>query len=282
MNEWVSRDELLADPSRANALSEQALGVNQVPVIPDPPVDFVTFPGGLMHGGQVIKTAQVRELNGSDEEALSRAMKSGSAVHLIDTLLQRGTVKLGNEGAEPIVLKQLLIGDRHELILAIRNATYGEDFEIENWICPNCGTDNNISLNLRTDLDRVTLEDPSNPTIEVPLRKGGKAVVRFPNGYDEEASLMPGITRSESNTVLLSKCLVSVTDKTGKTVRADQSLGLASGLSIPDRAAIVKAIIERQPGPQFTMINFVHEGCGKEVSLALGVADLFQELFGVL
>ncbi len=282
MNEWISRDELLADPSRANALSEQALGVNQVPVIPDPPMDFVTFPGGLMHGGQVIKTAQVRELNGSDEEALSRAMRSGNAVHLIDTLLQRGTVKLGNDSPDPVVMKQLLVGDRHELILAIRNATYGEDFEIENWVCPNCGTDNNISLNLRTDLDRVTLEDPSNPVTEVTLRKGGKAVIRFPNGYDEEASLMPGITRSESNTVLLSKCLVSVTDKDGKVIRADQSLGLASNLSIPDRAAIVKAIIERQPGPQFMKISFTHEGCGKEVSLALGVADLFQELFGVL
>jgi hypothetical protein len=282
VNEWISRDELLADPSRANALSEQALGINQVPMIPDPPVDFVTFPGGLMHGGQVIKTAQVRELNGSDEEALSRAMRSGNATHLIDTLLLRGTVKLGNEAPDPVILKQLLIGDRHELILAIRNATYGEDFEIENWICPQCGTDNNISLNLRTGLDRVTLEDPSNPTMEIPLRKGGNAVVRFPNGYDEEASVVPGITRSEGNTVLLSKCLVSVTDKSGQTIRADQSLTLASNLSIPDRATIVNAIITKQPGPQFTKIDFVHEGCGKQVSLALGVADLFLELFGVL
>jgi hypothetical protein len=282
VNEWISREELLADPSRANALSAQALGHNDIPVIPEPPTDFVNFPGGLMHGGQIIKTAQVRELNGSDEEALSRALKSGNAVHLIDTLLARGTVKLGSEPADPVVLKQLLIGDRNELIVGIRNATYGEVFEIENWICPSCGSDNNISLNLRTDLDRRTLEDPANPTITVDLRKGGQALMRLPNGYDEEMFTVPGITRSESNSLMLRQCLISVTDKDGKATRAKENLSLVTNLSIPDRAAIVKAVIDRQPGPQFFKIDFTHEGCGKEVSLALGVGDLFLELFSVL
>lgn len=282
MNEWISREELLADPSRANELSAQALGHNDVPVIPEPPVDFITFPGGLMHGGQVIRTAQVRELNGSDEEALSRALKSGNAVHLIDTLLTRGTVRLGSEKADPVVLKQLLIGDRNELIVGIRNATYGEEFSIENWICPACGSDNNISFNLKTDLDRRTLEDPANPKITVDLRKGGSAVVRLPNGYDEEVFTIPGVTRSESNSLMLRQCLISVTDKDGRTVRANENPSLVSNLSIPDRAAIVKAVIDQQPGPQFFKISFTHEGCGKEVSLALGVGDLFLELFGVL
>lgn len=282
MNEWISRDELLADPSKANALSEKALGVNNIPVMPEPPDDFVNLPGGLVHGGVTIRTAQVRELNGSDEEALSRAVRSGNATHLIDTLLERGTVKVGNEKASPVLLKQLLIGDRNELAIAIRNATYGENFEIENWVCPECGADNNISLNLKTDLDRVVLDDPGNPVFEVPLRKGGKAVVRYPNGYDEEASVLPGITKSESNTLLLRKCLVSVTDKTGKITRADQSLSIASDLSIPDRAAIIKAIVDKQPGPKFYRVDFVHDGCGKEVSLALGIADMFRELFSVL
>lgn len=282
MNDWISRDELLADPARANELSAMALGHNEIPVVPEPPTDLVTFPGGLMHGGQLIRTAQVRELNGSDEEALSRALKSGSAVHLIDTLLTRGTVKLGSEKADPIVLKQLLIGDRNELVVGIRNATYGDMFEIENWICPSCGSDNNISFNLRTDLDRTTLKDPANPTIEVPLRKGGKAVVRLPNGYDEEMFTVPGITRSESNSLMLRQCLISVTDKDGKVTRANENPALVTNMSIPDRAAIVKAVVDQQPGPQFFKISFTHEGCGKEVSLALGVGDLFLELFGVL
>jgi hypothetical protein len=282
VEEWISRDELLADPARANALSAQALGHNDIPVMPEPPMDFVTLPGGLMHGGQLIRTAQVRELNGSDEEALSRALKSGNAVHLMDTLLTRGTVMLGGDKADPIILKQLLIGDRNELIVGIRNATYGEDFEIDNWVCPACGSDNNISLNLRTDLDRTTLEDPSNPTITVSLRKGGKALVRLPNGYDEEVFTTPGITRSESNSLMLRQCLISITDKDGKVTRANENPALAVNLSIPDRASIVKALVDHQPGPQFFKISFTHEGCGKEVSLALGVGDLFLELLGVL
>jgi hypothetical protein len=64
-----SREQALVDPEAVNAAITAALGAPQLPVIDDAPSDLVSLPGGLVYGGKVIKTAIVRELNGSDGSA---------------------------------------------------------------------------------------------------------------------------------------------------------------------------------------------------------------------
>jgi hypothetical protein len=282
--QWVTREELLADPGMANSLSQQALGTPVMPVIDDVPDDLVELPGGLIHGGQVIRKATIKELDGSDEEALSRAIKSNDPRHFLDTLINRGCVAVGHLPATPDLLNQLYIGDRNEIAIAIRNATYGDEFKLDSWTCPYCNGQSDISFNLKTDLERTRLTDPGKDgMVEVKLRKGGTAVARFPNGYDEAAFMSDANwSKAEINSEMLRRCVHTLTDAKGVTIRVQEQPSFITKLNIPDRAKIVNAIIENQPGPKFTVIEFEHEECKNRVSFALGLGDLFLELVGNL
>lgn len=274
-----SREEVLADPAKANA--ELLAATSSIPPeAPDAPDDIVRLPGGLVRGGNVIRTAQVRELNGSDEEALSRAFQSGSGYRFIDTLIERGTVKVGDITADRDLVKSMLIGDRDALALGIRIVTYGDVMDIERWMCPSCGKMSDIKFSLKDDIETVTLKDPAEETVfEVKLRKGAKARVRLPNGADQDALFADeDWTPAQRNTVLISRCVLTYTDPTGQQFNMAAFPSMALSLSIPDRQKIISEISKRQPGPRYNEVKFTHDECGNEVTLALGVRDLFRDL----
>ena len=280
----ATREDALASPEKTNAdigaLLNEA-GVNPQPPIEDPPDDTVKLPGGFVQG-KVRRTAVIRELDGSDEEALSRALRSNSGVafHFMDTLITRGTVSVGDLAATPEVLKSMLIGDRDELSLAIRVATYGDEFVIEQWICPFCEQKSDLSFSLATDIDRKVLKDPATDSVfEVKLRKGASVRVRLPNGEDQEALYEDDSwTTSQRNTILLSRCILNYTDSGGQEFNMAAFPSLSLKLSIPDRQKVVKEIGQRQPGPRYNEVKFTHDECKNQVILALGVRDLFRDL----
>jgi hypothetical protein len=283
----VSRATALADPNAANAEVNKALngaGVSDIPKAPEPEDGFVRLPAGLVRNGEVTRTAIVRELNGMDEEALSKAMKVGNPIHFTDVLVSRATETLGNEPATKEDLKNLLIGDRDELVLAIRIATYGETLSIDQWTCPHCKAVTPISFSLKDDIERVRLENPAEEMVfEVELRKGAKAKVRLPNGSDQEYMFEnPEWTTAQRTSRMLTRCVMTYTDPTGHTFQVVAMPSIVLGLSIPDRQKIVMEISKRQPGPQYNGVKFTHTECGNEVVLALGVADMFRELINFL
>lgn len=278
-----SREDALANPGQTNTEVSAILagaGVNDAPEIEDAPDDLVKLPGGLVRGGKVYRTAIVRELNGSDEEALSRALQSSSVFHFMDTLIERGTVSVGDLRADRDVLKGMLIGDRDELALAIRCATYGDEMTIERWVCPHCERMSDISFSLVGDVERDTLKNPAEDTVfEVELRKGAKATVRLPNGGDQDALFEDeSWTTAQRNTKLLAQCVMTITDAAGQTFNVMAFPSMVMNLSIPDRQKIIRQISERQPGPRYNEVKFVHQECKNEVILALGVRDLFRDL----
>jgi hypothetical protein len=278
-----SKEDLLAKAQagaeQIRAVLEQSGGSSGIPVMPEPPGDLVALPGGIQRGDAWVRTAQVRELNGSDEEALSKALKSGNIVHFMDTLVSRGTVQVGSEDATRDLLKQLLIGDRDELALAIRIATYGDTFSTDAWECPACKDVIPLNFSLTEDVARKRLADPADARFMVPLRKGAKALVRLPSGADQEYLYVdPSWTPSQRNSRLLERCVMSYTDPAGHEHQVVAQPSIVMSLSIPDRQAIVREISKRQPGPRYNEVTFAHDGCGNEVTLALGVADLFRDL----
>jgi hypothetical protein len=94
--QFISREEALADPSRVNDLIAQLTGGDQVPVMPDAPGDLINLSTG--------KYATVKELTGSDEEALSKSMASNNMFHFMDTLLTRGVLTVDGLPASPEIL----------------------------------------------------------------------------------------------------------------------------------------------------------------------------------
>src|SRR6185437_9023507 len=209
-----------------------------------PPDDLVVLPGGLVDSGMVVRNVVVRALTGEDEEALARAVRGGNFFHYIDTLLERGTVAIGNHREQADVrkqLKSLLVGDRDAVVLGIRRATYGDDIEIKDWICPSCGEESNISMTVE-DIPVGEMDDPvTENTFTVKLRRGRSARVRLANGYDQAAVFENlKLSQAERDTLLLSRCVLVLTESDGSERTLAGFPSVARGMSMPDRKTILK------------------------------------------
>lgn len=269
----------------ANAAGAAAMSAaaTKYPDAPAPSPEIVNLPGGLKVGQDFVTTVHVKELDGNAEEALSRAglpdPRTGqvNTFHYLNTLLEQGTVKVGDASPEESkgLLRKLLVGDRDAVLLGIRVITYGKDLEIPQWECPQCGDLSDLVIDLYTDVTVKTLNG-NDASFEVKLNKGAVASVRLPNGEDQQAmSENPKATQAERNTVTLQRCVSTIVDGEGRTHSMAGFPSLARDMTIPDRRKILKEISDRQPGPQFQDVKLTHAACGNEVSLSLGIGDLF-------
>jgi hypothetical protein len=276
----------LDNPAAANAqisalLSEATQGEVAKPSISHPAGGNFSLPGGYVRGGDYASVrydAEVRELTGADEEALTKA-RSGGIGKFLATLLQAGTVGVAGLLASPSVLSELLLGDRDMLLLEIRRATYGDEIVWDQYSCPWCAEEFTLTVTL-DEIPIRRLDDPSKRTFEVPLRKGRTAFVRLPVGADQEAllAIMDRASDSEQNTILLSRCIISVVEADGSEQAVSGNPDFARSLGLMDRQSILDAIEKNQPGPQYNGVKFTHDSCGKEVPLFIRVGDLFQGL----
>lgn len=285
----MTRDEILADPQAAQAALDLATkaSLTDLPVPELPPDDLVTLPGGYVHKGNVIKHAVVRELNGEDEEALAKALQGGNLYHLLDTLISRCVVKLGDLSHEDTVaaVPNLLTGDRDEIILGIRAATYGDTVEVFGWTCPECaGVVDKIEFSLKDDVARIKLKNPlADSEFEVKLNRGAKAKVRLATGSVQMAVWeQDNLVGPQRDDIMLSKTVQTFTDRAGQEHIISLFPSMVRQMSAPDRRKIVRELSQRQPGPRYNDVRFTHDGCHKEVALALGITDLFRDLIAGL
>lgn len=270
----------LNDPIAANREIEEVLKntIADYPTPDLPPDDLVLLPAGLLTGQDLTKSVIVRELTGEDEEALARAVQNNNVFHYVDTILEHGTVKIGDTDPEDIRknLRNLLIGDRDAVLLGIRRATYGDEISIPEWVCPACGELADISMTLE-DIPAREMDDPAESSVfTVKLRRGRSARVRLANGHDQAAVFEnPKLSQAERDTVLLSRCVLTLTYEDGSERNLAGFPSLARGMSMADRKTILRELAERQPGPRFTDIKHTHGACGKEVSIAVDIGTLF-------
>lgn len=234
-----------------------------------PPDCTVTLPGGLIKDDELHTLCEVRELTGEDEEAIA---KSGANFYrFISTILERGVVKIGGVKAGATVLRDLLIGDREALLLGVRIATFGNTIEINNITCPECGEYvGDVEVDL-TKIPVTKLDDPMQQTFSVALRKGDVAIVRLPNGHDQQAIFQNDrLSAAEQNTLLLSRTVISINGAKTKGTTTVQNMGIA------DRRKILEFLTKTQPGPRYDEETFEHESCGNQVKVSLTVVDLFR------
>jgi len=269
------------DPVAAAAAAQRLMdaGKEQFPKEPpDTEPDEVDLPGGLIQDGEVIRTATVRELTGEDEEKLYRSLGSKNRFQFMNTLLECGTERIGGESATTDLLSKLLIGDREQIILGIRRVTYGNEVTVVNYVCPECEvTTAEITFDISEDVPVRKLGNPREDIeFEVKLRRGAMARVRLPNGADQRVLLEHAdATLAERNTFMLQQVMSSITEPNGviHSLAGEPSLALKMGIA--DRRTILNEIAERAPGPRYNEITFVHEDCGKEVTLGVDLGDLF-------
>lgn len=260
-----------------------ASAATPVPEPPDPVDTIVPLPGGLVRGDAVIKEVEVRELTGVDEEKISKAARTANAFRLIDTLMECGIVRIGSEDElnTKRLRGELLLGDRDQVLLGIRKATYGSEVKIPGWTCPNCQVESDLTFNLDEDIAVRKMDDVrTQAEFSVDLRKGKKAKVRLVNGNDQlDVFSEDGLTPAERDTKLLQRCVLSVIDTKGQEQMMSMYPQMALALGMADRHTILNALLDKQPGPQLDDLKIVHDSCGKEVPVGAGIISLFRDIF---
>jgi hypothetical protein len=206
------------NPDLVNQMVAQTLAsvdTTPEPVAVMPPSDnLVTLPGGYLNpAGEVIKTVEVRELNGKDEEAIARTTSMGKAIL---TILQRGTVKVGDMPATEELLDGLLAGDRDAIMLGIYKATFGKTADIQG-VCLKENKFLDVKIDIDHDIEVRKMEDPYKRKFTLDCKVGPVDVV-LPTGYVQKDLVNnTDKTVSELTTILLENCVVSINGKQGAT-----------------------------------------------------------------
>lgn len=248
----------------------------EAPKMPTPETGFFRLPGGYsaVGKGSVEYQAEVRELNGDDEEYIDR-VKRGKPTKFAEAILERGLVRLGAEKVTKAVLAQMLLGDAEKALLEIRRATYGDSLEYESLTCPHCRERFNLTLTL-DDIPERKLDNPAEAQFRVPLRKGGHALVRLPR-LSDIPEVDGDATDAEVNTAHLANVVLSI-EKGGEVSPINGSVDAARHLGVADRRAILTELAKRKIGPMLDEVSFTHDVCGKEVPFPLAPGDLFPGL----
>ena len=260
--------KLSSDPKLVSAAISEALKEEPVEVTTVAPSDNeVVLPGGFISpGGILAKSAEVRELNGADEEAISRA---GSLGKSLTTILQRGVVAVGEETVGKHTLGDMLSGDRDALLLAIRQATFGNIVEYRS-ICA-CGEDQVVEIDLSKDVPTKELDNPIQDRLWTTKTKAGDVVLALPNGSTQK-QLVEAMdkTTAELGTVLLAGCVQSI----GGKISTGSSSVLSLGMS--DREKLITEIVEKNPGPRLGEVKKACQACGEDIETPLSLAALFR------
>ena len=260
-----------ANPALANNIIQQALQEetpSYEPQINAPSDTTVELPGGYITAtGEVLRTAEVRELTGKDEEVIAKAGTMGKALL---TVLQRGTVKVGDVKADDKVLDELLAGDRDAILLGIIKATFGPEIEVPSY-CGGCQEIKTVSVNIDTDIKTKILVDPIEDRLFTVEGRHGDILVKLPNGrVQKELINNSDKTSAELNTIVLERTVLKINGRDVLSKAQVQNLGVA------DRRKVTEEINRRAAGPQFEDLTVSCPDCDSEVNVPVNLGTLFR------
>jgi hypothetical protein len=261
------------NPGLANELVNKALNTPVQEEKPEvqiktPSDTLVDLPGGYVSPtGEVIRTAEVRELNGRDEEVIAKTTTVG---RVLNTILSRGVVSIGGTPATEAMLDSLFSGDRDALLLGIYRATFGNPAELKAY-CRGCEDVKDVAVDLIADITSKVLADPVTDREFTVEGKGHTYKVVLPTGHvQKELNNNPDKTIAELGSILLQNTVISIDEN----VVYDKSQVLNIGLQ--DRRKIGTEIGERNPGPRFDDITVTCPDCESEVVVPISLGALFQ------
>lgn len=260
-------NQMIAQILEDSAPEPEERAEQHVPEI-DPPADpvFDLLGGHVLPDGEVVMEVEVRELTGRDEEAIA---KSTSTAATLQTVLVRGTVRVGGEKADAALLDRLLAGDRDWILLHIYAFTFGREVRATPF-CMACDKRVNVTLDILNGVPLRRLDSAYERSFVVDC-KVGTVEVTMPDGVAQRAMLgAPSKSVAELTTSLLAKCVTKV--KGVPVFNEAQILDLP----IPDRRKVTDEIFNRQPGPLLQDVTAPCPECAAELGVPLATVDLFQ------
>lgn len=256
--------------NKANELAAQALSEPQEvapATITSPANVLVTLPGGMLSAGEVIKIAEVRELNGRDEEAIARTTNPG---RMFATIINRAVVSLGEQKPTEDLLDRLLVGDRDAILIGIYRATFGNTSEQATY-CDGCKDYKTVSIDVVADIKQKVLVDPQTELSFTVKGKSHEYLVTLPNGLTQKKLLSdPDMNVAESMTTLLEQTVLEID---GKPVYSKSQI---QAMSLTDRRIIAEEISNRNPGPLFDPIKVTCPDCDSEVEVPISLGSMFR------
>lgn len=259
---------------------EYAPQLNDIPIAEDGYVHDVELLAGYVDKDGVLhKTFSYREMNGKDEEALSRGDIRSNGARLINTLVERcvnqiGTLTKKECGSEwGKIVRGLTGGDLDYIAFKIRELSKGNEIEFTHK-CPSCGTKLTTVVNTE---EFGTKPFMGQYDIPFTLIRGYKDVkgnihkegtIRIPTGLDREI-ITPLFKKNMSTamTMLLTRC---ITFNDGAVVTQDK----VNEMSLRDREVLEKILKENAFGVD-TSLEITCTSCGEDISGEVGQTNFF-------
>jgi len=150
-----------------------------------PWVAHVELPGGLvLDGNRCLRKAELRPLNGREEEWLAEGRNLPSAVK-VTRLLNSCLVSLDDCPVTSEVVRSLLVGDREYLMLRLRELTLGDEVKAV-LQCPGCTQRMDVSFRI----SETPVEERRQTSAVYSVALANRQVLfRLPSGGDQEAVL---------------------------------------------------------------------------------------------
>ena len=251
---------------------------NEVEVSEDGLVhDEPLLAGYVDENGVLHNTFTYREMNGKDEEAISKADVKSNGAKMVNVLVERCVVSIGTltkkeYGARwGTIVRELLGGDLDYMAFKIRELSKGKEVEFSHK-CPSCGT----KLTTIVNTDEFGIKPFMGQTsVDFELVRGYKdkkgeihkdGVLRLPNGFDREI-VTPLFRKNQSTamTMMLTR-LMSFND--GALV----TQSLVNEMTLRDREILEKIIKENTFGID-TSIDIMCSTCGQDLSGEAGQSN---------
>ena len=239
--------------------------------------DVPLLAGYVDKDGVLHTTFTYREMNGKDEEAISKADVRQNGAKMVNVLVERCVTQIGTLTKKECgarwgtVVRELLGGDLDYMAFKIRELSKGKEVEFIHK-CPNCGT----KLTTIVSTDEFQIKPyMGQSAIDFSLVRGYKdgrgelhkdGIIRLPNGFDREI-VAPLFKKNPSTamTMMLTR-LIAFND--GALVTQN----LVNEMTLRDREILEKIIKENTFGID-TNIEIVCSSCGQDISGEVGQSN---------
>lgn len=239
--------------------------------------DVPLLAGYVDKDGVLHTTFTYREMNGKDEEAISKADVRQNGAKMVNVLVERCVTQIGTLTKKECgarwgtIVRELLGGDLDYMAFKIRELSKGKEVEFIHK-CPNCGT----KLTTIVSTDEFQIKPyMGQSAIDFSLVRGYKdgrgelhkdGIIRLPNGFDREI-VTPLFKKNPSTamTMMLTR-LMAFND--GALVTQN----LVNEMTLRDREILEKIIKENTFGID-TNIEIVCSSCGQDISGEVGQSN---------